>query len=111
MNFAVFSHVPWPEGEDPRSIVEETTAEVQAAEALGFKSVWLADHHFPQYSMPPPPFLLLTHLAAKPNPIRLGTAVLLPPLHDPIRIAEDTASLDLLSGGRLDVGFGRGTFG
>jgi alkanesulfonate monooxygenase SsuD/methylene tetrahydromethanopterin reductase-like flavin-dependent oxidoreductase (luciferase family) len=54
---------------------------------------------------------MATHLAAKTSRIRVGTAVLVSPLHNPLRLAEDTATLDLISGGRLDVGFGRGSSG
>lgn len=111
MKFALFTHVPWPEGTDLRQIIADTTEQVQQAEALGFHGVWLAEHHFTRYSMASSSLMLATHLAARTNRIRVGTAVLLPPLHHPIRLAEDTAMLDLISGGRLDVGFGRGTSG
>ena len=55
--------------------------------------------------------MLLANIAARTTTLRLGTAVIIPPLHHPVRLAEDTATLDLLSGGRLDAGFGRGQGG
>jgi alkanesulfonate monooxygenase SsuD/methylene tetrahydromethanopterin reductase-like flavin-dependent oxidoreductase (luciferase family) len=111
MKFAFFTHVPWPEGTDPRQIIAQTTEQVQYAEELGFCSAWLAEHHFTRYSMVCSSLILATHLAAYTRTIRLGTAVLVSPLHNPLRLAEDTAMLDLVSDGRLDVGFGRGTSG
>jgi len=111
VQFAIFTHVPWPEGADAKRVVDRTTEAVQAAEELGFQSAWFAEHHFTRYSMASSPLILATHVAARTSSIRLGTAVLLPPLHNPVSLAEHTATLDLLSGGRLDVGFGRGTFG
>ena len=106
MQYAFFTHLPWPEGADPKQIVEQATQQIQYAEELGFKSAWLAEHHFTRYSMGSSSLILATHLAALTTKIRLGTAVLVSPLHNPIRLAEDTATLDLVSGGRLDVGFG-----
>lgn len=111
MKFALFTHVPWPEGTELPQIMAETTEQVQYAEALGFHSAWLAEHHFTRYSMVASSLILATHLAAHTRSIRVGTAVVVSPLHNPIRVAEDTAMVDLVSGGRLDVGFGRGTTG
>ena len=110
MQFALFSHVPWPEGVDPYRIVSDTTEQVQYGEELGFHGAWFAEHHFSRYGLGSS-LVLAAHIAARTSTIRLGTAVLVPPLHHPIRLAEDTAMLDLTSGGRLDVGFGRGSAG
>src|SRR5262245_60946195 len=111
MKFAFFTHVPWPEDTDLQQIIAETTEQVQYAEELGFTGAWLAEHPFTRSSMASAPLILATHLAARTTKIRVGTAVVVSPLHNPIRLAEDTAMLDLVSGGRLDVGFGRGTSG
>lgn len=111
MKFAFFTHVPWPEGTEPARIIAETTEQIQYAEELGFVSAWLAEHHFTRYSMVPSSLILATHIAARTRKIRVGTAVLVSPLHNPLRLAEDAAMLDVTSGGRLDVGFGRGSGG
>ena len=111
MKFAFFSHVPWPEGTEPQQLIEEITEQVQYAEELGFVSAWLAEHHFTRYSMVPSSLILATHIASRTTKIRVGTAVLVSPLHNPMRLAEDGAMLDLISNGRLDVGFGRGSGG
>ncbi len=78
------------------------------AEPLGFESIWTVEHHFTDYTMCPDPLQLLTWLAGKTSHIRLGTAVVVLPWHDPIRVAEQIALLDNLSGGRLILGLGRG---
>ena len=111
MKFALFTHLPWPEGTDPKRIFEQATEEVQYGEELGFHSAWLAEHHFSRYGLGSSSLVLAASMAAQTKTIRLGTAVLVPPLHHPVRLAEDTATVDAISGGRLDVGFGRGTAG
>lgn len=111
MKFALFSHVPWPEGADPRRIFEETTEQVQYGEEMGFHGAWLAEHHFSRYGLGSSSLVLASSIAARTKVIRLGTAVLVPTLHHPIHVAEDTATVDSISGGRLDVGFGRGSAG
>ena len=111
MKFGLFSHVPWPEGMAPNQVVDNITEEFCIGEQLGFDSGWLAEHHFSRYGLGSASLLLLANIAARTTSLRLGTAVIIPPLHHPVRLAEDTATLDLLSGGRLDAGFGRGTAG
>ena len=93
----------------PTRLYASWAAQVQAAETLGYEAVWLTEHHFrPFGGMMPNPQLLLASLAATSSRIRLGTAVSILPLHHPVRIAEDMAMLDVISGGRLNVGVGRG---
>jgi alkanesulfonate monooxygenase SsuD/methylene tetrahydromethanopterin reductase-like flavin-dependent oxidoreductase (luciferase family) len=79
------------------------------AEELGFDSFWIGEHHFSQYICPYP-VPLLAAIAARTSKIRLGTGVALAPHHDPIRLAEDYAMLDVLSGGRVDLVLARGAF-
>src|SRR5687767_8091468 len=109
MQFGLFSHIPWPEGTEQRRIIEDITEEVQYGEELGFLGAWFAEHHFSRYGLGASSLILLSSIAARTQTIRLGTAILVPPLHHPIRLAEDTATLDLVSNGRLDIGFGRGS--
>ncbi len=108
MKFALITHLPWPEGTEARAIVKQTTEDVVLGEELGFHSAWFAEHHFTRYGIGSSALVFAGAIAARTDKIRLGTAVLVPPLHNPIRLAEDTATLDLISNGRLDVGFGRG---
>ncbi len=111
MKFGLFSHVPWPEEISPSQVVDNITEEFVFGEELGFDSGWLAEHHFSRYGIGSASLMLLANIAARTKKLRLGTAVIIPPLHHPVKLAEDTATLDLLSGGRLDAGFGRGTAG
>ncbi|MFD9601993.1 LLM class flavin-dependent oxidoreductase [Streptomyces sp. NPDC059970] len=78
------------------------------AEALGFDSVWLTEHHFSSYGLVPDPLQALSYIAAKTTRIKLGTAVLVLPWHDPLRLAEQVILADHLSDGRLVIGIGRG---
>lgn len=111
MQFMWFSHLPWPEGTDPAQVFADTAEQIQYAEELGFASAWLAEHHFSRYGLGSSQLIFLAKIAALTKRIRLGTAVLVPPLHHPVRLAEDIAMLDQVSGGRVEVGFGRGSAG
>lgn len=79
-----------------------------AAERLGYDSVWVVEHHFSDYSLCPDNLLLLAHLAGRTTRIKLGTAAVILPWNDPLRVAEKALMVDTISGGRLLLGFGRG---
>ena len=111
MKFGLFSHLPWPEGTSPSQVIHDATEQICLAEELGYHSAWFAEHHFSRYGLGSSSLVVVSSIAAQTRTIRLGTAVLVPPLHHPVQLAEDTATLDVVSGGRLDVGFGRGTAG
>ncbi len=89
-------------------IIQEQMELMVAAEELGFDSVWPAEHHFSEYGIMGAPQVPLAAIAAKTSRIRLGTGVVVLPFHNPVRVAEDFAFLDQLSGGRVDFGVGRG---
>ncbi len=77
-------------------------------EPLGFDSLWALEHHFTGYAMSPAPTQLLAYFAGRTRRIQLGTAVIVLPWHDPVRVAEQIALLDIMCGGRCLFGFGRG---
>jgi alkanesulfonate monooxygenase SsuD/methylene tetrahydromethanopterin reductase-like flavin-dependent oxidoreductase (luciferase family) len=78
------------------------------AEALGFHSSFLVEHHFTGWQQVSATLMLQTALAMRTTRLRLGTAVIVLPWHNPVLLAEQAATLDLISGGRLDFGIGRG---
>jgi alkanesulfonate monooxygenase SsuD/methylene tetrahydromethanopterin reductase-like flavin-dependent oxidoreductase (luciferase family) len=78
------------------------------AESLGFVSTFLVEHHFTGFGQISATLNLLTFIAARTKTLRLGTAVIVLPWHNPVLLAEQTATLDLLSQGRLDFGIGSG---
>src|SRR3989441_3398120 len=108
MKFGTFLLMQSPSARSSQEIYARGVEVAQTAEALGFRSVWLAEHHFSTYGYLSRPAQLATYIAAKTTRLRVGTAVIVVPLHHPLVVAEEIATLDLLSGGRLDVGLGRG---
>ena len=107
----LFTSHPDPKTEPyPHQAVHaRVTEEVLEAERLGFDSVWIAEHHFSnRYGILPDPFSYLSYLAAKTSRIKIGAAVMVVPLHHPIRIAENAAFVDILSDGRFQLGLGSG---
>ena len=87
---------------------EEENRLVDIAVDLGFESIWCVEHHFADYFLSPDPVQFLTWTGARHPGIRLGTAVIVLPWHDPLRCAEQIVLLDNLSGGRMVLGIGRG---
>ncbi|MFI6580303.1 LLM class flavin-dependent oxidoreductase [Embleya sp. NPDC050493] len=95
---------------DARTVYRETIELAVAAEEFGYDSFWVAQHHLgAQGALSPSPFVLLAAIAERTTRIRLGTAVVVGPTEHPIRLAEDAAVLDTLSGGRLELGLGAGS--
>ncbi len=86
----------------------ETLDQIAWAEQRGLDSVWLTEHHFVDDGYSPSPFVLGAAIATRTSRMRIGTNLIVSPLHDPIRLAEDAATLSLLSGGRFDLGVGQG---
>ena len=95
-------------GRSDASVVGEHLALGDLAEPLGFNSIFALEHHFTGYAMSPAPTQLLAYYAGRTKRVQLGTAVIVLPWHDPVRVAEQIALLDLLCGGRCVFGFGRG---
>lgn len=93
---------------DYRSAYAEQAKLVQLVETLGFDEAWVAEHHFNPDAASPSCLAILAHLAARTTRIRLGSAAVLLPFHNPIQVAEDAATLDILSDGRFDFGVAKG---
>src|SRR3954464_6353613 len=90
------------------AFVADILDEALYAEEVGLNSAWIGEHHFSTLGVLSCPDLVLAHVAARTKKIRLAPAVTVLPLHQPIRVAEQWATLDLLSGGRVDFAAGRG---
>ena len=103
----VFASYGWDDCSDARVWDEEIRLARIAADS-GFDCLWSAEHHFNDYSFVPDNLHLMTYLTAKCPNIDVGTAAVILPWHDPLRVAENAAVLDMLSGGRLRLGMGRG---
>jgi alkanesulfonate monooxygenase SsuD/methylene tetrahydromethanopterin reductase-like flavin-dependent oxidoreductase (luciferase family) len=111
MRFGIFSVVDHYPGLLPRSVAQlygELLEQAEAADALGFDSFWVAEHHFHEYGAIPRPPVWMAAAAGRTRRIRLGAAVAVLPFDDPLRTAEDYAMVDVLSGGRLNLGVGSG---
>jgi alkanesulfonate monooxygenase SsuD/methylene tetrahydromethanopterin reductase-like flavin-dependent oxidoreductase (luciferase family) len=108
MDFGTFLLLQSPSAEPSEAVFGRGIEITQAADELGFRSMWLAEHHFSTYGYLSRPLMFALHLASKTKRLRIGTAVIVLPLHHPLVVAEEIATVDLLSGGRLDIGLGRG---
>ena len=108
MDFGLFFLMQRDEAWSEQRVYDAALEQMLAAEPMGYHSVWIAEHHFNDYGLCPTPPVLASFLAARTRTLRLGMGVSLLPLHHPIDLAEQLAVLDVVSGGRLDVGIGRG---
>ncbi len=103
----IFASYGWDDIADDQ-VWDEELRLCEMAVDLGFNCLWSAEHHFNDYSFVPDNINLMTYLAAKFPDIDVGTAAVILPWHDPLRVAENAAVLDMLSKGRLRFGMGRG---
>jgi alkanesulfonate monooxygenase SsuD/methylene tetrahydromethanopterin reductase-like flavin-dependent oxidoreductase (luciferase family) len=109
VKFGLFYQLPCAEWQSPLQRYQDTLDQIQLGDELGFDYAWLAELHFdPKFSITPSPLMVAAAAAQRTKRIRLGVAVNVLPLHNPVRIAEDIATLDLLSNGRAEFGIGRG---
>ncbi len=93
---------PWAE------VFDALLEQIEYVDTLGFDSIWITEHHFVPDGYAPSPVTLLAAIAARTENVKLGTDILLLPLYHAVRLAEDLATVDLISGGRLMLGIGMG---
>ena len=109
MKFGVLQFFSWPERRvDLTTVYERALQRIEVMDQSGYDAVWLAEHHFSGYSVCPSVHLMAMHVANRTQNLRIGTAVSLAPFYHPLRLAEEVALLDVLSGGRVNWGAGRG---
>lgn len=106
--FSVVDHYPSELGRTTGDFYAELLEQAEAADEWGFDSFWVAEHHFHEYGSVPRPPVLLAAAAQRTRRIRLGSGVVVLPFDHPLRVAEDYAMVDVLSGGRLNLGVGSG---
>lgn len=108
VKFSLFSVLECPDGRAAQDVYREQLELFTLAEELGFHATWVAEHHFSDYGTLGGPPVFLSALAARTQKMRLGAAISVLPFHDPLRVAEDYAVVDVISNGRLEFGTGRG---
>ena len=109
MEFGIFYQLPCADEQSPADRYADTISQAQLADELGYDAVWLAEVHFnPRFSVLPAPLLLGSAIAQTTRKLKIATAVNLMPLHHPVRLAEEFATLDVISRGRAILGTGRG---
>jgi alkanesulfonate monooxygenase SsuD/methylene tetrahydromethanopterin reductase-like flavin-dependent oxidoreductase (luciferase family) len=109
VKFGVLQFFSWPGKRVPlQTVYQRAFDRIDVMERTGYDAVWLAEHHFSTYSVCPSIHIMGTHIAARTERLRIGTAVSLAPFYHPLRLAEEVALLDVLSGGRVNWGAGRG---
>jgi alkanesulfonate monooxygenase SsuD/methylene tetrahydromethanopterin reductase-like flavin-dependent oxidoreductase (luciferase family) len=108
MRFGTFFFFQAPPGHRHDEIIRRELEQIEWTEELGFDAAWLTEHHFIDYGLSVDPAALAASAATRTRRIRIGLAAAILPFHHPIRLAEQMALIDIISGGRLDVGVGRG---
>lgn len=108
MRFGTFNFNQGRIGVSERQLFDELLERIALSEQLGFHEAWFAEHHHSDYSLLPSPNLVIAAASQRTRRLQLGNLVNVLPFHDPLRVAEEAAMLDLLTGGRLAVGVGRG---
>ncbi len=108
MKFGLFTIVPWHESRTQEQALREALEQIELADQLGLDEVWLGEHRFSRHGLLSGIFSFLGQVAARTSHVRIGAAVIVLPLHNPILVAEEVAMLDVLSGGRLNLGIGSG---
>jgi probable F420-dependent oxidoreductase len=109
MKFGLYSSIANPpRGEHLDRSIDEVIAEAQLAESVGFDSCFFGEHHQDTDGFLPSPLIVATAVAARTRTLRVGTSVILLPLHHPVHLAEDVITLDLVSKGRVVLGVGIG---
>jgi alkanesulfonate monooxygenase SsuD/methylene tetrahydromethanopterin reductase-like flavin-dependent oxidoreductase (luciferase family) len=109
MKIGILQFFGWRDRTVPLNSVYETALErFSIMDQTGYDAVWLAEHHFSTFSVCPSVHMMGTMAAARTKRLRIGTAVSLAPFYNPLRLAEEVALLDVLSGGRVNWGAGRG---
>ncbi len=97
-----YNRISWPQ------VYRDELSSIVYAEELGYDNVWMSEHHFVDDGYMSSPLTIAAAAAAQTSAIRIGTYIMLLPMHDPLRVAETAATIDIISDGRFDLGLGMG---
>ena len=111
MEFSFFMHMErYDEAQSQKCLYEEYVELCEIADNGGFKTIWTGEHHGMNFTIAPNPFITLADLARRTKNVKLGTATIVAPFWHPIKLAEEAAMTDIISGGRLQLGIARGAY-
>jgi len=108
VRFGTYYFLQVPPGASDAEVIQREFEQMLFSEELGYDTVWLTEHHFTEYGISVSPLTLASAVAARTQRVHIALAAAILPFHDPLRLAEEIAFVDILSQGRLRVGIGRG---
>src|SRR5258708_39854453 len=108
MRFGTYSFLQAPPSLTHAEVFRREIEQMAWTEELGFDSIWLTEHHFIEYGLSVSPAVLAAAVAMRTQRVRIGLAAAILPFHDPVRLAEEMAMVDILCGGRPHRGAGEG---
>lgn len=108
MKFGQFEIIRWHPTRTPEQSIKAVMEKIELGDTLGIDEIWLGEHHFSRHGLVSGVFSLLGNIAARTKNARIGSAVVVLPWRSPIQVAEEAATIDILSGGRLTLGVGSG---
>ncbi|MBN9492119.1 LLM class flavin-dependent oxidoreductase, partial [bacterium] len=108
MKLGLFHILQQPAGKSASQVYADNLEQFRVADELGFYEIFLGEHRISQYGTLPNPLVLAGAISQVTKRIRIGTAVVIPAFSHPVRVAEEVSMVDVLTGGRFDLGVGRG---
>ncbi|RUA01016.1 MAG: hypothetical protein DSY88_09805 [Candidatus Poseidoniales archaeon] len=108
MRFGMFDVVRWHQDVSAEKTLTDILDQIEFADQLGIQDIWLGEHHFSRHGLLSGIFSFMGAVAAKTKNARIGTSIVILPFHNPVQVAEEAATLDILSNGRFNLGVGAG---
>jgi alkanesulfonate monooxygenase SsuD/methylene tetrahydromethanopterin reductase-like flavin-dependent oxidoreductase (luciferase family) len=108
IKFGQFEIIRWHQNMTPQQSIEAVMAKIELGDTLGIDEIWIGEHHFSRHGLVSGIFLILDNVAQRTKNARIGTAIVVLPWRSPTQVAEEAATIDILSGGRLTLGVGAG---
>ena len=108
MEFGQFEIIRWHPDLSNSQSINGVMEKIELGDELGMDEIWIGEHHFSRHGLVSGIFSMLGSVAQRTKNARIGTAVVVLPFHNPIQVAEEAATVDILSGGRLTLGVGAG---